>query len=196
MTLQALDTVFYTGTDLSLLWHDKFHDYMRKSFPVLTLPLGGSTANRKGFLATYSIEDDRLYLNKLEFQNIAKPYPFVVGIVGKEVTEYDEFTGWVQYQPMHEGLSYTGYIVIGKSQVRHKYRDMVKQFHLCRELIKLKLVGGYVMEKTDFSAEAKTIRKQVEKSITRLFKPQTAEQLKSQRELIYRFTDKVKNISN
>lgn len=130
-------------------------------------PEGTSTACWRGYVAEFSIHEDKLVLKNLDTNNSnGKAFPIAINGVMPEIEKseglveaYKEHREW-HYKNVNLILPYTGGILITDKFIRNRYIHMGFQSPLSYEVvIELYFENGVLIKEKDLSEEFAVLRK-------------------------------------
>lgn len=154
MTKQFPDTILYSGEEYELLGDSS------RSLPMLNQfgiePTMMSTGCYRGYVAEYTISGENLYLSSLTVQDAKNNYPVISGVR----PTVDRF-GQPIYVGLHELMSITGSITIGKGKPENWPYPDIRSVHDFNHVLKLTLRDGTLQSVTDISEVSAAIRSEL-----------------------------------
>ena len=177
MTAQASDKLYYNG--------ERYFEYMHQGKELFDPrangfdPSGSCTACYRGFICEYEITEDRLFLKNLLINTGTGNYPDLNGVsvsikgykeVGlffkRKEPIYDTSISDLdmkKYKDVNLPLDYSGKVIVGKDFLREYYVHAPIKIPFTYEIfLELTFEKGRLIEKIDFSEDAKKIRDQVD----------------------------------
>jgi len=164
MTIQISDKVLYDDSKYDLIACTGGKNIFDPSAHGIT-PAMINTACWRGYISTYNIKDNVLYLEKLVIQSANENYPEINGktpVLKPSDTNNtnkpaEKYSGPYQYD-LDMPVSFTGKVILGEQAQDILFQSGHHQVYDYEKVLLIQLENGVVTDIQDLSKKIKTIR--------------------------------------